>query len=316
MNRLLASLTCAFALAGCGYVGDPLPPALNIPLAVSDLKAGQRAATIYVDFTIPSLTTEQLGIRQLGSVDLRVGLAGQSPEDLKTYPVDKLTPGAVKVEIPSAEWAGKEIVVAVRLGNLRGRYSEWSNLSQVRVVAPLSPPSDVIALSHPEGVRIAWNTMAGARYRVYRTAEGDQAPILVASVPGGEYLDRAVTLGKPYRYALQTFIDTVESDRSNPISITPEDRFAPSAPVGLTAIGAISTGELSWERNTEADLGGYRVYRSVDGGPFERQSPDPDAPAWSDKAMSRGKLYRYVVTAVDQAGNESPRSAPGELKAP
>jgi fibronectin type 3 domain-containing protein len=32
-------------------------------------------------------------------------------------------------------------------------------------------------------------------------------------------------------------------------------------------------------------------------------------PSYSDRKVEAGKTYRYSVSAVDQAGNESPRSA-------
>jgi fibronectin type 3 domain-containing protein len=66
--------------------------------------------------------------------------------------------------------------------------------------------------------------------------------------------------------------------------------------------------ELSWESNDEPDLASYRIYRSVDGGGFERIG-EVSLPAYSDKGVQVGHTYRYQVTAVDQSGNESGRSA-------
>ena len=187
------------------------------------------------------------------------------------------------MEISAGEWVGKEVIAAVRLGNTRGRFSDWSNLSVVRVLAPLSPPSGIVAESHPEGVRVSWQASGGQQYRVYRHGEGDKEPALMATAAAGEYVDRTVILGKPYDYAVQTVVDSVESARSQAVAVVPQDKFAPAVPSGLTAILGINTVELSWERNTEADLQSYRVYRSEEAGPFERMMPDADAPAWSDK---------------------------------
>src|SRR3954453_19107866 len=66
-------LVSVFFLAGCGYPSDPLPPALNIPQPVKDLRAVQRGSEIVITFTAPELTTEDLGIRQFETVDLRIG---------------------------------------------------------------------------------------------------------------------------------------------------------------------------------------------------------------------------------------------------
>ncbi len=67
-------------LAGCGYVGDPLPPALNIPKPVEDLRVVQVGDKLLVDFTIPLQTTEGLPVRDLGPIELRIGPGG-SPFD-------------------------------------------------------------------------------------------------------------------------------------------------------------------------------------------------------------------------------------------
>ena len=42
MRRWLVAAAAAALLAGCGYIGDPLPPLLNIPARVTDLTAVQR----------------------------------------------------------------------------------------------------------------------------------------------------------------------------------------------------------------------------------------------------------------------------------
>jgi fibronectin type 3 domain-containing protein len=41
-----------------------------------------------------------------------------------------------------------------------------------------------------------------------------------------------------------------------------------------------------------------------------------EAPAASDRGIETGRRYRYAVTAVDQKGNESARSAAVEVVAP
>ena len=69
-------------------------------------------------------------------------------------------------------------------------------------------------------------------------------------------------------------------------------------------------------RNAEPDLKGYYLYRSVEGGPFQRVGELLETPAASDRGIERGRRYRYAVSAVDQKGNESARSAAVEVAAP
>ena len=70
--------------------------------------------------------------------------------------------------------------------------------------------------------------------------------------------------------------------------------------------------ELAWTRNTEKDFRGYNVYRSTDGGPFEKIADLIPAPTFSDSKIEAGKKYRYEVSAVDVKGNESAHSTPAD----
>ena len=292
-------LVLSILLTGCGYVGDPLPPALNIPEKVIDLRAVQRGGKIIVDFTIPVRTTEGLLIKQLGPPDLEIG--GKPVE----APSDK-----GHVEVPAKDWIGQDAVVRVRINNARGRYSDWSNTVTLSVVPPLEPPSDLLAKSDPQGVRLTW-AGAGEKWRVVRlgdskTAESDHA----------EYIDTDAAFGKEERYQVVALLKTAESEPSAIVSITPKDEFPPAAPAALTALAGIDSVELSWDRNTEEDLKGYRMYRAVEAGPFAPVADLLEEPSYSDKTVMPGKNYRYAVSAIDQTGNESAKSAPIEIAMP
>lgn len=102
-------------MLGCGYVGDPMPPALNIPMRVIDLNAEQVGARMKLRFTIPDLTTEKLPVQHV-TVELRGGDVA--------IPVTTRAPGVAEAEGPVvAEWLGREIAFMVRLQNAKGRYS-------------------------------------------------------------------------------------------------------------------------------------------------------------------------------------------------
>ncbi len=104
---------------------------------------------------------------------------------------------------------------------------------------------------------------------------------------------------------------TAESEDSATVSITPKDEFPPAPPTGLNFILGGKTIELTWTRNTETDLKGYRVYRAFENNNFERITTDTqDSTSYSDRNLESGKRYRYAVTAIDTAGNESKMSEP------
>ena len=138
---LLCVLCCA-----CGTRGDPLPPALNIALPVADLRAVEYGDRLVIDFTIPRLTTEGMTLRRLGTVELRAG-PGTTPFETNRWaatarqiPVNADKTGPVSATTPAADWVGKEIILAVRVVNPKGRASAWSNLVIVNVLPPVPAP--------------------------------------------------------------------------------------------------------------------------------------------------------------------------------
>ena len=101
---------------------------------------------------------------------------------------------------------------------------------------------------------------------------------------------------------------TAESELSDAATITVKDTFPPAVPTGLRGGRRDRVDRTDLGAQPEADLAGYRIYRSVGDGPFEKVG-DAALPAYSDRAVEAGKAYRYRVTAVDASGNESDRSA-------
>src|SRR5438874_4738014 len=70
---------------------------------------------------------------------------------------------------------------------------------------------------------------------------------------------------------------------------------------------------LHWDRNTESNLAGYHVYRSLTNGPFTLLNPTSllTAPGYCDldTKVINGQTNIYQVTAVDSSSQESVRSA-------
>jgi hypothetical protein len=298
MRRFLLAAVAA-ALTGCGYVGDPLPPALNIPTPVEDLRVIQRGDKLILDFTTPSLTTEAVGLTSLASAEARIG------DRVIAIDTPKIGEPA-HFELPAREWVGREVDISVILAGPKGRPSPASNRITLRVVEPVRAPESVKAEPHREGVRVSWAGSAepGVKYRVVRT------PAASDIVEKPEYLDRAVELGKEYTYSVIAIAGTAESLPSVSASVVPLDVFPPAVPSNVNAIAGVNSIELAWDRGAEPDLKSYRVYRN------DQAIGDSDAPSFSDKQVKSGERYRYALTAIDQAGNESARSAPVEIVAP
>lgn len=99
---------------------------------------------------------------------------------------------------------------------------------------------------------------------------------------------------------------------SEPDSGYSVDNIAPGVPQGVAAHYQASGVSLDWDDAPEYDFQFYRVYRDLDPG----FTPSPAnlvhevaTSSWSD-ATADPWDYQYKVSAVDDAGNESPAAAP------
>lgn len=308
----------ACALISCGSVGEPLPPSPGVPEKVADLTAVERGDKILIDFTGPVKTLDGVGLRRYREVDLRIGPAGSDWKNTGRRIETGVTgPGRVHAEVPAAEWAGRDVEAGVRVAGPKGRFSDWSNSAPLRVIRPLAPPADVRAEAAADGVRLAWRAeeAPGVEYRIFRRAEPEKEPALAGRADKPEFTDTTAQYGRTYAYSVEAARDGAESEMSQAVTITPVDTFPPAVPSGLTAVAAPGGIQLSWTPNSEPDLKGYYVYRAAEGGAFERAGELAAAPAFTDRHVETGKRYRYAVTSVDQAGNQSARSEPVEAAA-
>jgi hypothetical protein len=315
MLTRLSLVAAALLLAGCGYVGDPLPPALNIPARATDLAVVQTGDRLRISFTAPATTTEQLRIERYQEVDLRVGPIPATfsydawAATAQPVPVKYPEPGQpASVDLPAAPWAGRELLAAVRFRGSHGRYSEWSNSVAFTPREPLPQPV-VRAAPDPEGIRVGWQPLPEANWRVWRKSAADAQPVEVATVKGPEFVDRNVSLGLTYTYIVQARRGQAESLPSAPVETVAADRFPPAPPTGLVANAGVNSVELAWERNNESDLGSYRIYRKEGDGAFTVIADAVEAVAFSDRQVQSGIRYSYQITALDKSGNESLPSA-------
>jgi hypothetical protein len=322
LQRLLA-VSPALFLTACGYVGSPLTPLANVPTKISDLAAVQRGGTLIVHCTVPTMTTENFLIKTPLQFDLRVGPGGanfQAAEwagKAKQFSHPEVQDGLATFQIPSAEWTGKEVAIGVRAIGPNGKESEWSNFQIVPVVAAPETPSQVEVQDTAAGERVTWSGH-GDRFRIERRSGATGPYAAMATVEGHEWVDNTIEYGKPYSYLVQALVNAgdrkvAESEPSAPQSRTPQDKFPPAVPAGLRADLAPNSASLVWEPDSDADLAGYRVYRSTDGGAWEKLADVSAIPTYSDTTIEHGKHYRYAVSAFDKVGNESERCAPVEI---
>lgn len=313
----------ALVWSGCGYIGEPLPPALQIPQRAGNLSAVERGGEIAIRFTLPAHTTEDLPIRKPVDIQLGVGVAPLPFQEqtwaaaAKVFNLNASDQRNVEFSVPAAEWIGKDITIGVRVFGANGRTAGWSKLMLLSVVPPLDPPGAPVVTAVAEGVRITWPGSA-TRYRIYRRV-GNEPAVAIGESDRPEYIDTKTEYGTTYHYwieGIRTGGDVhAVSQESAEVSITPEDRFPPPAPTNLAGVGSTGSIELLWDRSTASDLAGYRIYRAQGSAAFAKVGETRESPTFSDRKIEHGKNYRYAVTAFDNAGNESGMSATVEVTA-
>ena len=86
----------------------------------------------------------------------------------------------------------------------------------------------------------------------------------------------------------------------------PPDITAPAVPGSLTVTPGDTQNVLDWADNSESDLAGYKVFRSTSAGTgYALVSTLGEVSAYTDTGLSNGTTYYYVVSAQDDAGNDS-----------
>ena len=149
-------------------------------------------------------------------------------------------------------------------------------------------------------------------------------------------LDHTARFGESYEYTAQRVERvTVHSadgakqlelagEISAPIRVDVTDVFPPTVPQGLVAVlvPEEKTIDLSWQPDsdsyTDRDLAGYVVYRAEADSEWQRISGSQPVAgsAYRDRAIEPGHSYRYAVSAIDQTGHESKRSAEAQESFP
>jgi hypothetical protein len=225
---------------------------------------------------------------------------------------------------------------AVEVLNRDGRGAGLSNQVHVPVAPALPAPKDFSAQVSAQGVVLTWtgaplsiplpNPMRRS-YRVYRRVEGGQQKILVGEQEAGSgghqsVTDQSFEWEKSYYYHAETLTVisqagkpdiSIEGDDTPEVKVFAHDVFPPAVPSGLQAVysgpGQQLFIDLIWAPVSDADIGGYNVYRHSQGSPAVKVNQQPvKIPAFRDLEVVAGKTYFYSVSAVDLRGNESGRS--------
>lgn len=343
--QVLGAVATTAILTACGQPGAPQAPSLELPRAAQNVSATRKGDKVTVRWTPPSRFTDGRLIRRPGQTQVcraegdvpavkcnaiaKMESKVQSPDQRTPEQYEDVLPDAILKQAPTGS-----VMYGIEELNRYGRSVGVSDQIKISTAPTIAPPAQLNATLGDQGVTLSWEPVAapvvegiGFAYAISRRTESGAFEV-IANVPITEakYLDTSMEWEKKLEYRIAVVTHDakqtlVEGDDSETVSVLAHDVFPPATPRELQAVfsgpGQQAFIDLSWAANQEADLAGYNVYRSEEGGEAVKVNTQVvSAPSFRDEHVSSGKTYTYSVSAVDVRGNESARSEAASEKVP
>jgi hypothetical protein len=268
-----AAIACGFILAACGTPGAPLPPSLELPKPVTDLRATRQGDRVYLTWAVPDETTDRQSVRHYGPTRICRSLevaTNHCAASVGEIPAVEVSAAAKNIgdarrlsftdTVPSElqqEHATSLLNYSIETFNDHDRSAGLSNLAYVPAAPTLPAPEFKTELT-AEGVVISWTGMLHEHeapglehvYRIYRKEESGKNELIAGEIrmsvnPQATFVDHAFEWEKTYDYrmAVVTLIELpggetrqVEGDSSQPVRVAAHDTFPPAVPAGLEAV--------------------------------------------------------------------------------
>jgi hypothetical protein len=299
VSCLLFAVCCL--LPACGKKGDPTLKSYEKPVAPASLKAIHRESEIFLTWVFPK--------------DREVSVNGfhllkSSGEDFREIAfIEKHIRSYVDTDFS----VGFEYRYKMISRNMKGIFSNDSN---VVLITPLSPPSPPENLSFKVGsnsLTLTWDSAGnGVLYHVYKSVKSGEYPLSpYTKVPlKDNFFEDQLNMSKPAYYTVRSLMGSDSRDEGRPsaeIKVDPAE-FAPSPPENLQAVPTRLSVHLLWKEPPEEWVRGYRVYRETDTEGFKLIG-ETQTPSFVDKEQAATKRT-YRVTA----SGPSKESPPAEIK--
>ena len=213
ISRIFLLLMATLALVGCANPGPPLPPSLELPRPVGDLRATRKGDKVYLFWTVPTQTVDRQNVVHRG--DTRICRAeGKEVSDCGAG-VGEVTPSQFPLTLPEKKKRGEKLpkveasfvdplpsallqqdasavmTYAVEAYNSHDRTAGLSNQVQVPAMATVAPPGNFSAQVTADGVVLSWSPLPkppeseGLRYvvRIYRRPEDGKTDAIAGELP-------------------------------------------------------------------------------------------------------------------------------------
>lgn len=336
------TLALVIILPGCGKEGPPLPPEIRVAERTTDLTAFQEGDDAVLEWSYPSLTTDGRALTEIESIEVwRATLpAGQEPpppvsaqdrqlrrqllegegeviRELSPEELAEITRGSALIfrddlgewrQSEGAEVSSPVLWFGVRTICCRKRASALSNVVRLEPQAPPLPPTDLELVASADGIDVRWQPSDGLATLVERSVDGATwTAVTKDPVKGGEWRDTKAAQSRSWSYRLRSVRrieggGEVVGEPSPPARIDHPDTYPPASPEGVVCLPEGSQVRVRWQA-VAAEVT-YRVSRHQGSGSAEVLADGLRTVELSDPSPPLGAL-RYVVVAVDSAGNES-----------
>jgi hypothetical protein len=294
----IAALCLVLILTGCGKVGAPLPPFIRIPERVTDLAVRQDGNDLILTWTNPATYVDGSEATDLSQIQIRAN-------DVILMEVEVTAPGKTQtIAIPVGAALDVSRSFAVTAETTQGKLSQVSNTV---TISPIAVPGKVVRLRafvDQRRITLVWekpqeHPELAEAYQVSRIA-----PPETQMVSETRYEDLRFRPGEMYTYQVTAMRGMVPGVGPESVSAVIEDKVPPQVPTGLDIVVSDTGAFVTWVPNAESDLAGYRVFRN--------------AMLVTDRVITTNSFFdpeyrvglSYSISAVDEFGNESERSAP------
>ena len=338
----LAAAIALVLLVGCGKEGPPLPPEIRVAERTTDLTAFQEGDHAILRWSYPSLTTDGSALPDVEAIQVwRATLPeGQEPpppisaqdrqlrrqllegegeviKELEPEELAAITQGAALVfRDDLARWRGSEgaemespvLWYGVRTVCCRKRESVLSNVVRLEPQTPPPPPEDIQLGAGADGIDVRWRQTNDLATLVERSADGATwNAVTDEAVTGGEWRDSTAAQGRSWSYRLRSVQrleggEEVIGKPSRPARVDHPDTYPPPSPQGVVCLPEGPRVRVRWQA-VAGDVT-YRISRQKERAEGRVLADGLQVVELTDPSPPLGAL-RYMVVAVDGAGNES-----------
>jgi predicted small lipoprotein YifL len=330
----------------CGKKGPLLPPVKKIPQKIEVFELRQRGDKVVLEWENPVAYIDGHPLSGIVQVEILIAREGEefsgwkdfekraaliktiNTEEFSKLQIQK-EDGSVRFiyshELSMEDLTQKKLTFGIRVREKKKNRYGFSDLSSLEPKTLSLPPQGVNLTVFRDRIEIRWDPpeknidqSSPSRFKGYNIYREEEDGLLqrLNSQPVKErkYDDKDFSIGSVYRYYIRTTAADsppfLESGDSEVIEILIEDTFAPAPPLGLVSVAAENFISISWDANQDEDLAGYRVWRKVEGeAEYVLLTPETILEnAYNDSTVEKNKRYYYAITALDESGNESPKS--------